>query len=110
MKVLGTCADANPWASRPYRAPALQPRLNVLAKPQASSTSSEVNYRPRHVRILVQVLADRVPMGEADDSGDIVVLCFATHNLGAAAITVVLWPSELRTAEPDLHCLGVPKG
>ena len=43
----------------------------VLATPEARATATEIEGRPRHVRIAVQILAHRVAMGEAEDSGDV---------------------------------------
>lgn len=46
------------------------PSLNLGSKPQARSSSAQIEHGTRHVGIAVEVLADSVSMREADDLGD----------------------------------------
>jgi hypothetical protein len=49
----------------------LDPCFDLRSEPQSRPVGAEVDDGAGHVRILVQVLADGVPVGEADESGDL---------------------------------------
>jgi hypothetical protein len=48
------------------------PALDFGSQPEARTTAAEIEDRARHVRIPVQILADRIAVGESEDSGDVV--------------------------------------
>jgi hypothetical protein len=48
------------------------PALDLRTKPKAGTTGTEVEHWSRHVGPAMLVLADRVAVGEAENSGDIV--------------------------------------
>ena len=48
------------------------PSLDLRSQPEAGSTTTKIEDRPRHVRIAVHVETDRVSVGEAEYPGDVV--------------------------------------
>ncbi len=55
-----------------HSATTAQPVFDLGSKPQVRPVGAEVNHRPRHVGVLAQVAADRVPLREPEHVRDLV--------------------------------------